>query len=160
MALPPRPIRRCLRLRAYRHSAVDGRVKSTFASFVIKNILRRERVFRTGGGTSAPDMQWERAPRVEMGILWADEGKAVRGAVLEMCEAFGASRWVSRSGKALALGDLLHRIAATFKQAVRVILIVGTSCPKAGLPRNRATRCGADRSVSEGYGEEGWSHRG
>ena len=59
MALPPRPIRRCLRPRAYRHSAVDGRAKSTFASFVIKNILRRERAFRTGGGTSAPDMQWE-----------------------------------------------------------------------------------------------------
>lgn len=59
MALPRRPIRRCLRLRAYRHSAVDGRAKSTFASFVIKNILRRERVFRTGGGMSAPDMQWE-----------------------------------------------------------------------------------------------------
>lgn len=45
-------------------------------------------------GEAAPDMQQEqgarngnRAPRVEMGILWADEGKAVRGAVSEMCEA-------------------------------------------------------------------------
>lgn len=105
----------------------------------------------------------DRALGIEAGLLRTDEGKAVRGAVWEMCEAFGAaraSRWVSRSGKALALGDLLHRIAATDKQEVRVILIVGTSCPKAGLPRNRATRCGADRSVSEGYGEEGWSHRG
>lgn len=71
----------------------------------------------------------------------------------------GAVGWGS-SRRFEAVGDLLHRIATTVKQEVRVILIVGTSCPKAGLPRNRATRCGADRSVSEGYGEEGWSHRG
>ena len=71
----------------------------------------------------------------------------------------GAVGWGS-SRRFEAVGDLLHRIGTTVKQEVRVILIVGTSCPKAGLPRNRATRCGADRSVSEGYGEEGWSHRG
>ncbi len=71
----------------------------------------------------------------------------------------GAVGWGS-SRRFEAVGDLLHRIGTTVKQEARVILIVGTSCPKAGLPRNRATRCGADRSVSEGYGEEGWSHRG
>ena len=131
-----------------------------------KGRLEWRQGIRDGGRCSEQEQNaWnrDRAFGIEAGLLRTDEGKAVRGAVWEMCEAFGAaraSRWVSRSGKALALGDLLHRIAATDKQEVRVVLIVGTSCPKAGLPRNRATRCGADRSVSEGYGEEGWSHRG
>lgn len=106
------------------------------------------------------------------GMLRAEAGKAVRGARSRRARSFRSVARVrrdTRSGGAVgwgssrrfeAVGDLLHRIATTVKQEVRVVLIVGTSCPKAGLPRNRATRCGADRSVSEGYGEEGWSHRG
>lgn len=105
MALPRRPIRRCLRLRAYRHSAVDGRAKSTFASFVIKNILRRERVFRAGGGMSAPDMQWEGFSGWNglLGIWglepeWTarDRGEAARG----RATGKGCSEWgTGRSGR-------------------------------------------------------------
>lgn len=131
----------------------------------------RERLLGTVDGKSAPGGQG-RGRSGGAGMLRAEAGKAVQGARSRRARSFRSVARVhrdTRSGGAVgwgssrrfeAVGDLLHRIATTVKQEVRVILIVGTSCPKAGLPRNRATRCGADRSVSEGYGEEGWSHRG
>lgn len=41
-----------------------------------------------------------------------------------------------------------------------VVLTVGTSCPRARVPRSQTTRFGSGFTVSEGYGEEGWRHRG
>lgn len=131
----------------------------------------RERLLGTVDGKSAPGGQGRGRSGWKRGCFGRKREKLFEGPVPDARRAFGAVRVQrgTRSGGAVgwgssrrfeAVGDLLHRIATTVKQEVRVILIVGTSCPKAGLPRNRATRCGADRSVSEGYGEEGWSHRG
>lgn len=135
-----------------------------FRLFCYKEHSQTGKGVRTGGGTSAPDMQWEGRSGSKRGCLERTreklfEGPFQKGAKLLSVTTAQCDGRVVRERR-WPVGDLLHRIAATDKQEVRVVLIVGTSCPKAGLPRNRATRCGADRSVSEGYGEEGWSHRG